>query len=114
MLRAIDQAALEEEAHGQPIGGHEIEACSDPLFSSTPHAGSALKNMSFIDGLTDYNSTVNASDLSNATTLAAARLCTAAFQRGLKPRPDKTKAIPMHYGAGAKKEKQRIAKEGIT
>eukprot|EP00959_Pyramimonas_sp_CCMP1952_P153137 3203356-Pyramimonas_sp.AAC.1 len=70
--------------------------------------------MSFVDDLADYNSTANASDLINATALAAARLCTAAFLRGLEPRPDKTKAILMHYGAGAKKEKQRIAKEDIT
>eukprot|EP00959_Pyramimonas_sp_CCMP1952_P317329 6641596-Pyramimonas_sp.AAC.1 len=27
MLRAIDQAVREEEAHGQQTGGHEIEAC---------------------------------------------------------------------------------------
>ncbi|CAK0796579.1 unnamed protein product, partial [Prorocentrum cordatum] len=114
MMRAIDQAAREEEAHGQQIGGHEIEACSDPIVSPTPHEGSVLRNMSFVDDLTDYNSTANASDLINTTTLAAARLCTAAFQHGLKPHPDKTKAIPMHYGAGATKEKQRIAKEGIT
>ncbi|CAK0886708.1 unnamed protein product [Prorocentrum cordatum] len=114
MLRAIGQAVLEEEARGQPIGGHEIEACSDPLFSSTPHDGSALRNVSFVDDLTDCNSTANASDLINTTTPAATRLCSAAFQHGLKPRPDKTKAILMHYGAGAKKEKQRVAKEGAT
>ncbi|CAK0840247.1 unnamed protein product [Prorocentrum cordatum] len=80
----IDQAAPAEEAHGQPTGGREIEACSDPLFSATPRDGSAL------------------------------RLCTAAFQHGLKPRPDKTKAILMHYGAGATKEKQQIAKGGAA
>eukprot|EP00959_Pyramimonas_sp_CCMP1952_P223161 4665247-Pyramimonas_sp.AAC.1 len=62
--------------------------------------------MSFVDDLTDYNSTANASDLINTTTMAAARLCTAAFQHGLKPHPDKTKAILMHYGAGAKKDRQ--------
>ncbi|CAK0907823.1 unnamed protein product, partial [Prorocentrum cordatum] len=75
---------------------------------------SALRNMSLVDDLTDYSSTAKANDLINATALAAARLCTAAFQHGLKPHPEKTKAILMHYGAGAKKEKQRIAKEGIT
>ncbi|CAK0888528.1 unnamed protein product, partial [Prorocentrum cordatum] len=114
MLRALDQAVREEEAHGQQTGGHDIEACSEPLFSPTPQEGSALRNVSFVDDPTDYNSTANANELINATALAAAGLCTAAFQHGLKPRPVKTKAILMHYGAGAKKEKQRIAKEGIT
>ncbi|CAK0856219.1 unnamed protein product, partial [Prorocentrum cordatum] len=95
MLRASDQAVREEEAHGQ-------------------QRGSALRNMSFVDGPTDYNSTANANDLINTKALAAARLCTAAFQHGLKPHPENTKAIFMHYGAGAKQEKQRTAKEGIA
>ncbi|CAK0832991.1 unnamed protein product, partial [Prorocentrum cordatum] len=101
VLRASDQAALADEADGQPTGGHEIEACSAP-------------NQSFVDDLTGDNSTDNAGDLIQTTTLAATRLCTAAFQNGLKPRPDKTKAILMHYGERDRKEKQRIAKEGIT
>eukprot|EP00959_Pyramimonas_sp_CCMP1952_P129044 2698539-Pyramimonas_sp.AAC.1 len=94
MLRAIDQAVREEEAHGQQTGGHEIEACSEPLFSPPPREGGVLRNMSFVDDLTDYNSTANANDLINTTGLAAARLCTAAFQRGLKPRLEKKKGHP--------------------
>ena len=114
MLKAIDQAASSTEAGLQTKSGHKIDSCDAPLFSATPHDGSMLRNMSFVDDLTDYNSTASASDLFQTTRTSATRLCTAAYQHGLKPHPDKTKAILMHYGAGARTERQRIAKSGIT
>ncbi|CAK0854446.1 unnamed protein product, partial [Prorocentrum cordatum] len=114
MLRAIDHAASDADEGDQPSGGRDIPAGQTPLFSATPHEGGALRNVSFVDDLAIYNSADSASDLLHVTRLSATRLHAAACQDGLKPHPDKTTAILMHYGSGAKKERQKIAREKVT
>eukprot|EP00959_Pyramimonas_sp_CCMP1952_P407659 8543729-Pyramimonas_sp.AAC.1 len=57
--------------------------------------------MSFVDDLTDFNSTTRHSDIIDITRTSAERLCRTAFTYGLKPHPDKTKVILSFNGTGS-------------
>eukprot|EP00959_Pyramimonas_sp_CCMP1952_P115758 2420310-Pyramimonas_sp.AAC.1 len=70
--------------------------------------------MSFVDDHTDYNPTANANDLINTTALAAARLCTAAFQHGLKPHPEKDQGHPHTLRRGGQEGETADSQGGRT
>ncbi|CAK0855883.1 unnamed protein product [Prorocentrum cordatum] len=108
--------AIADDAEGAEDGesGHHIRPCDNPLFSTAPHQGGKLTNMSFVDDLTDFNSTTSHSDIIDITKTSAERLCRTAFTYGLKPHPDKTKVIISFNGTGSNVARSRLAQQNIT
>ncbi|CAK0850222.1 unnamed protein product, partial [Prorocentrum cordatum] len=108
--------AIADDAEGAEDGesGHHISPCDNPLFSTAPHQGGKLTNVSFVDDLTDFNSTTHHSDIIDITRTSAERLCRTAFTYGLKPHPDKTKVIISFNGTGSNVVRSRLAQQNIT
>ncbi|CAK0875669.1 unnamed protein product, partial [Prorocentrum cordatum] len=108
--------AIADDTDGAEDGesGHHIRPCDNPLFSTAPHHGGKLTNMSFVDDPTDFNSTTRHSDIIDITRTSAERLCRTAFTYGLKPHPDKTKVIISFNGTGSNVARSRLAQQNIT